>query len=95
LGDCLGGAKDVSGNKGVFVSDIVVVSVGGHQSGVANQFLECLALAHELDELSIGRAALVHAVVVFGKEFFEGTAAFLGQELVDFALGKTVLVSRK
>ena len=45
---------------------VVVVSVGGHEGGVANQFLECLALAHELDQLGVGRATLGDAVVVLG-----------------------------
>jgi hypothetical protein len=55
--------------------------------------LECLALAHEVDKLGVGGAALVDAMFVFSEQFFESATTFLGEHLIDFALGEAVLIS--
>lgn len=61
--------------------------------GVRDELLECLSLAHELDQLWVGRSALVDAVFIFSEEFFKSAPTFLGQHLVDFSLGEAVSVS--
>jgi len=75
------------------VGGLVVFGVFRVKRGVRDELLECLSLAHELDQLWVGRSALVDAVFVFSEEFIKSAATFLGQHLVDFSLGEAVSVS--
>ena len=80
-------------SNNLLVRLIVVVGVSGHTGGVLDQLNELLLLAHELHQFRIGCAALVRGVLVLQKEFFKSGASLLREQSVDFALGKSVLVS--
>lgn len=72
---------------------LVVFGVFRVKRGIRDELLECLALAHELDQLWVCRSALVDAVFVFSEKFIESAPTFLSQHLVDFSLGEAVSVS--
>jgi len=93
LSDGLGTGEDIGSDEGKFVCNIVVFFIRRNLCSIADQFLECLALAHKFDKFGIGRAALVNAVVVLSQEVFKSAATLLGKKLVDFTLGESVLVS--
>jgi len=65
LGDGLGAGENISSDEGELVGGLVILWIFWILRGVSNQFLECLSLAQELNQLRISRSALVDAVFVF------------------------------
>ena len=63
---------------------VMVVRVLRVLHRILNQFLECLSLADELDELGDAAAAAKHnQLFLFEQELFDRAALLLVQELID------------
>ena len=63
---------------------VMVVRVLRVLHRILNQFLECLSLADELDELGDAAAATQHdQLFFFEQELFDRAALLLVQELID------------
>ena len=64
---------------------VMVVRVLRVLHRILDQFLECLPLADELDELGDAAAAAKHyQLFLFEQELFDRAALLLVQELIDF-----------
>ena len=78
------GGEHVRGEEGELVRLVMVVRVLWVLHRILNQFLECLALADEFDELGDAAAAAKHdQLFFFEQELFDRAALLLVQELID------------
>ena len=78
------GGEHVGGEEWELVRLVMVVRVLRVLHRILDQFLECLPLADELDELGDAATAAKHnQLFLFEQELFDRAALLLVQELID------------
>lgn len=69
----------------------MVVGVAGGLNGVVDQFLECLALANELNQFGDAATSAEHnKFLLFLEKLFDCAAFFLVQKLVDLHVSSVI-----